>query len=93
MDLAARFDKHPDIDHRTIGGEGFIITPGSSQIHSLNPTGAFILEQLDGRRTLAEVVESVTSEFDIDRAHAERDTLAFVLLMETKGIIRRVESR
>ena len=87
------YDKHPTIDHRTIGGEGFIITPGSSQIHSLNPVGTFIFDLLDGRTTIADVVSRVVAEFEVDMIRAEADVLAFLLLLEQRGMVQKVADK
>jgi hypothetical protein len=87
---ATIYDKHPTIDHRTIGGEGFIITPGSSQIHSLNPVATFIFDLFDGQTTLADVVSKVVSEFEVEPEQAEADVLAFVLLLEQRGMLHKV---
>lgn len=84
------FDKHPTIDHRTIGGEGFIITPGSSQIHALNDVATFIFDLLDGHTTITEVVSRVVTEFEVEPATAQADVLAFVLLLEQRVMIKRV---
>ena len=93
LGAAAIFDKHATIDHRTIGGEGFIITPGSSQIHSLNPVATFIFDLLDGHTTLAQVVSRIVAEFEIEPAQAEADVLAFVLLLEQRAMVKRVGQR
>ena len=85
------FDKHPTIDHRTIGGEGFIITPGSSHIHALNAVGTFIFDQLDGHTPLAAIVTRVTAEFEVAPARAEAEVLAFVLLLEERAMVKKVE--
>ena len=83
------FDKAPQIDHRTIGGEGFIVSPGQAEVHALNPVAAHVFEQLDGRKTVQQVLDAVVAEFEVEIPVAERDVLAFLLLLESKGLASR----
>ncbi len=50
-------------------------------VYTLNETGAFIWEKLDGKSTLAEIISSMQTEFDVDAETAKNDLLAFVAEM------------
>ncbi|MCC6809647.1 MAG: PqqD family protein [Deltaproteobacteria bacterium] len=84
------FDKSPDIDHRTIGGEAFIITAEDSKIHSLNAVGTWVFDRCDGKTSLAAIVDSVVEEFSVERETAANDVEKFIHSLETRGMIRRV---
>lgn len=84
------FDKSPDIDHRTIGGEAFIITAEDSKIHSLNAVGTWVFDRLDGKTSLEDIVRSVVDEFAVETNEAERDVRAFIQALLERGMVRRV---
>jgi hypothetical protein len=59
-----------------------------NSVYTLNETGAFIWEQLDGKRDLEEIIIALTNEYDIDRKTAESDVLSFVNNMSKYLIIK-----
>lgn len=85
-----RLEKSPDIDHRTIGGEAFVITAVDSRIHSFNAVGTWIFDRCDGRTEVAEIVRSVVDEFEVAAEVAERDVRAFVASLLERGMVREV---
>lgn len=78
MDLNDRPRQSSEVAVRTIGGECFVVEPGTSTIHSFNAVGAMIWQHLDGLHTVASVVEHVTAEFDVDIDTARDDVLGFL---------------
>ena len=62
-------------------------------ILSLNRTGAFIWEQLDGRRDGSGVVEALLARFDTDRESATRDYREFLAKLESVNAIAAVSDR
>lgn len=85
-----RLEKSPDIDHRTIGGEAFVITAADSKIHSFNAVGTWIFDRCDGQTELDEIVRSVVAEFEVAADVAERDVRAFVASLIARGMVREV---
>ena len=77
------FAHSPRVVGRRIGDE-FILVPLAGRgadidaILNLNRIGAFIWEQLDGKKTGAEVVDALVERFEVDRPAAERDCLEFL---------------
>lgn len=71
----------------------YVLVPVSNNIadmdsvYTLNETGAYIWEKLDGKSTLAEIIVSMQSEFDVDAGTAENDLLSFIKEMEKFLII------
>jgi hypothetical protein len=59
-------------------------------IYNLNRVGAFVWEQLDGRRTGVQIVELLMARFDVDRAAAEEDYRVFVAKLLSIGAVSRV---
>ncbi len=58
-----------------------------NSVYTLNETGAFIWEQFDGKRSIEEIIITLTSEYDIDSKNAEADVLSFVENMSKYLII------
>ncbi len=77
------FSHSPNIVTRKTGNE-YVLVPVANNIadmdsvYTLNKTGAFIWELIDGKRTVDEITGAVTDEFDTDRATASSDVLTFL---------------
>ncbi|MGQ9619629.1 MAG: PqqD family protein [Bacteroidales bacterium] len=75
-------------------GNEYILVPVSSNIadmdtiYTLNETGAFIWELIDGKMTVEEIIGEVIKEFDTDRKTATRDVFDFINSMEKYLIIK-----
>jgi hypothetical protein len=81
--LEAAFSRSERMVGRRIAGE-YVLVPivgrGAEvdSIFTLNRVGAFIWEQLDGKRTGEDVVRALGRRFDVDAARAEQDYCDFV---------------
>jgi hypothetical protein len=73
----------PSVVTRKTGNE-YVLVPVANNIadmnsvYTLNETGAFIWEQIDGKRTVNEIIIAVTSEYDIDKETVSKDVLDFI---------------
>ena len=84
--------RSPRMVSRTIGGECVLVPLAErgadlDSIFNLNRVAAFIWEQLDGKRTAADLVAAVVARFEVERERAEADTLE---LLETLQEIRAI---
>ena len=70
--------KHPEAAFRVYDGEAVVVMPSGGEVHILNEVGARIWDLIDGRRTVAEIVQVIREEFDVDEAAAARDVGGFV---------------
>lgn len=92
MDLSTCYQKVPSVVGRRIEDEVILVPIGRNigdlqNIYTLNEVAACVWEAIDGNRTLAEVVDVIIQEFDVDRERAELDTLEFAgQLVEIGGI-------
>ena len=65
-------------------GNDYVIVPLANNIadmtslYTLNETGAFIWEKIDGKRTVGEIIRSLTEEFDVDNETASDDVFSFI---------------
>lgn len=75
-------------------GKEYILVPVTDNIadmdsvYTLNETGAFIWELIDGIKTVEEITEMLGDEFDIDKKTATADVLAFIEKMQEYLVIR-----
>jgi hypothetical protein len=62
-------------------------------LFSLNPVGAFIWQQMDGLNTLADIHQSILSEFDVEPETAESDLLKFMSELHEIGAVQPVKEK
>jgi hypothetical protein len=92
----ARFRKKGEFVTRSIAGET-IVVPVRGQvgdldaIYNLNETGAFIWEQIDGRKSVTQVVEAVLGEFDATLEQVEKETSWFIAELEAARMIEPLD--
>ena len=83
----------PEVVFRRINDE-FLLIPLTDNIadmdslYRLTETGAFIWEQIDGKRTVKDIIKSLTDEYEIDNEIASKDVLDFVKNMNEYLIVR-----
>ena len=83
----------PSIVTRKTGNE-YVLVPIANNIadmnsvYTLNETGAFIWEQIDGKRSVEELIVALTEEYDIDAENASNDVFAFIENMRGWLIIK-----
>jgi len=74
-------------------GNEYVLVPITNNIadmnsvYTLNETGAFIWEQIDGKRSVEEIISELTNEYEIDRQKAETDVFDFIENMSKYLII------
>jgi hypothetical protein len=75
-------------------GNEYVLVPLTNNIadmnsvYTLNETGAFIWEQIDGNKCIGDIIEAMTSEYDIDRNTATKDMFIFINEMNKYLIIK-----
>lgn len=73
----------PSIVTRKTGNE-YVLVPVADNIadmnsvYTLNETGAFIWEQIDGIKTVEEIILLLVKEYEIDNESAEKDVFSFI---------------
>jgi methyltransferase-like protein len=92
-DLKSILSHSPSVVTRKTGNE-YVLVPVTDNIadmdsvYTLNETGAFIWEQIDGKKSAEEIISSMTEEYDIDNNTATEDVLQFIIKMNDYLIIR-----
>ena len=89
-------DKYPVYDPmvacRTLDGEAVIVHRRTRRLHVLDEVGTFIWETFaDGDRTVAQAVDAVCGEFEVDDGTAQRDVREFLDALLAEDLVRLQE--
>ena len=93
--MARRYVKDPSIVYREIAGEAILVpirrnVADMESVYTLDSVGADIWELIDGDRTLAEILDLLLGEYDVDAAVLSKDLDEFFGQLEAIGAIRPV---
>ena len=80
----------PKLAARKVGGEMVILNAEDSSLYVLNGVGTAIWEAADGRTPLTAIVDSICTEYDVDREAALRDAREFIADLVGHGVLREV---
>jgi methyltransferase-like protein len=92
-DLKSVFSHSPDIVTRKTGSE-YVLVPVANNIadmnsvYTLNETGAFIWELMDGTRNVEEIINRFVEEYNIDSETATADIFEFAENLKEYLIIK-----
>jgi methyltransferase-like protein len=93
MNLKSVLSHSESIVTRKTGNE-YVLVPVTNNIadmnsvYTLNETGAFIWELIDGEKNVEDLIQAVISEYDIEREIATTDVLTFIDNMSEYLIIK-----
>ena len=81
--LNSILSRSPSVVTRKTGNE-YVLVPVANNIadmdsvYTLNETGAFIWEQIDGKKTVSEIIVALIAEYDVDKDIASNDVSEFI---------------
>jgi hypothetical protein len=66
----------------------FIFDPITDELFAINETGLLVVKQINGKKSLAEIIDTVATHFsDVDAHEVGRDVEAFVEGLVSRGLI------
>ena len=74
-------------------GNEYVLVPVTNNIadmnsvYTINETGAFIWELIDGKKNVEELIDAVIDKYDADRETATKDVFTFIENMRSYVII------
>lgn len=82
----------PDVVHRALDDEHYLLSADNAFHTVSDPVGAFVLDLLSGGpgRTLPEIVESVRREFDTGPVDVEADVRTFLESLVARSVIEAI---
>lgn len=87
---STRIRQHDRTASRTVDGKAVVIVIDQQKLHTLNAVGTRVWELADGR-PFSEIVDTIVSEFEVDRETALRDATAFVEQLRSLGALEEVQ--
>jgi hypothetical protein len=69
---------HPQVAARIVDGAAVIVLADTGEVTLLNPVGTRVWELCDGSRTAGEIVEMITTEFEVAPEQALQDVENFL---------------
>lgn len=88
MQLTDKVEIPAQIMVRQVGEEMVILDLAGGEYFGLDPVGARIWQLLSEGRNLAEVCETMLTEYDVSQAEIETDLLRLCATMLDKGLIK-----
>ena len=70
-----------------LAGEAAILDLKSGQYYGLNPIGARIWSLIEKPRSIAELLNTLITEYDVEASQCEKDVFALVKQMAARGLV------
>lgn len=92
-DLKSVISRSPFVVTRKTGNE-YVLVPVTDNIadmtsvYTLNETGGFIWELIDGKRNIEEIIGLLAREYNVDNKNAGEDVFLFVRDLEKFLVVR-----
>lgn len=86
----AVYRRRAAVRFRTVLDEGVVIQQDNAEVLVLSQVGARVLELLDGRRTVADVVAALGGEFEATEEELVRDLAGYLGELVAAGVIEAV---
>lgn len=87
MDLRTVLRRAPDTRYRRVQEEGVVIRQRTAEALVVNELGARLLDLIDGRSTVEELLDRLEAEYDVERPRLEADVLAYLDELERIGLV------
>jgi hypothetical protein len=73
--------------YRKVGGEGVVLQQTSSEMIMLNETASDVLELIDGKRSLQDIVEAMLVDYEADPERLSQDVSDYLGQLVEAGVI------
>ncbi len=91
LTLGSRVRPAPDTLFRNLEGEAVLLSLSACEYFGLDEVGTRIWELLPQHESLAGVLTSVLTEFEVGAGQAEEDLLSLVAALRDKGLVQVVD--
>ncbi len=81
------FSRCSDVRFRTVVDEAVVLRQEAAEVLVLNEVGGRILELLDGERSVSDIADAVSAEFEVDESMAATETASFIAELRDAGIV------
>ena len=87
MNLDTRLSIPPQVMSRLVGDETVLLDLASGHYFGVDGVGKLIWESVSDGKTLAETVDAIVDEFDVEKSQAEADVSAFASQLVERGLL------
>ncbi|MEW9806563.1 PqqD family protein [Mesorhizobium sp. ZMM04-5] len=77
----------PVASFQSVGDGAVVLLADSGQLYSCNDTSQAFLRHVDGKRTLAEIVDLMADEYEVERDVLEADLAELAANLKNEGVI------
>ena len=86
LEITTNITRHPDMLSAEIGGEAVMMSIENGAYFGLNPIATRIWDLIEQPKTIAELIQTITDEYDVSAEQAADDVQEFVADMLERGI-------
>ena len=87
IELQSQFTPHPDLEVRVLDGEAVFLNTRTGAYFGTNSVGTHIWQSYADGKTVAEVIDSIVAEFEVDTQQAASDVFAFTDSLLRGGLL------
>ena len=87
MDLETRLTVPPQVMSRLVGEETVLLDLESGMYFGLDSVGKLIWQAVSDGKSLAEAVDSIVAEYDVDEEQAQSDVIEFAGKLVERGLL------
>ena len=84
-----RLRRDNGLPFQEIQGRAVVLCPARREVHELDEVGTFVWGRLREPSTLADLVESLCAEFEVEPARAREDLRIFLADLRDKGLLEK----
>lgn len=77
----------PVASFQSVGDGAVVLLADSGQLYSCNGTSEAFLRHVDGKRSLSEIVDLLTQEYEVERDVLEADLAELAESLKQEGVI------
>lgn len=79
--------RNQELIWRNLDGEAVLLDPGNGKYFGMNEAGCSFWEKIDGKTTLADIIDLLLEEYKVERETLENDITELAVLLEKNDII------
>ena len=88
MTLTMIPEKKPDLIWRSLDDGTVIINPEQGDVKVLNEVGARVWELVDGQRSISQIAQEITQDYEVSFDDANKDLQDYLNIMIDQGLLQ-----
>ena len=90
LDANTTLQHSPKVPWRAVDEKGILVDQESGYYFSLNKTGRFIWEKIDGKRSLRDIAAGMVERFEVDEETALKDCMELAERLLDQGLLTTI---